>query len=68
MTRPIITGYSIVVTGELLASLLNLPKRTKILKVVPSEHRSYTFNVLVLDPEGYEIPEGGNFPIKEDKG
>ena len=67
MPKPVITGYSIVVTGELLASLLNLPKRTKIVKVVPSEHRSYTFNVLVFDPKGYEIPEGGDFPIKENK-
>lgn len=59
-------GYMLVVTSKRLEGLLALPDKAEILKIVPSEHADNSFNVLVYDPEGYEIPEGGTFPIKEE--
>ena len=59
-------GYCLVFSEERLKQLFGLRQEVTILKIVNSPKAAHTFMVLVQDKngEGYEIAEGGQFPIK----
>ena len=54
------------ISGELLTDLLNkihfLPSDATILKIVPSQDMTYSFDVTLETKKGYEMPKGGTIP------
>lgn len=56
-------GARICVAGELIAKQLGLPKDAEIFKIVPSKTLEYSYDVFFFSKEGYEVPEGGVYPL-----
>jgi len=66
-------GFAIRMTGEILTQMLrggtSLPEDSFLFKIVPSRGPIHCFDLLFKSKEGFEIPEGDDFPAimsKED--
>ena len=57
---------SLTISGELLTALISrikpIPGDATILKIVPSQDMTYSFDVILETEEGHEVAEGGCIP------
>jgi hypothetical protein len=67
MINRMVKGARIRVSGVLLEDLLDLPEDARIFKIIHSDEPDYTWDILYHTGEGFLIPEGGLYPLKEGK-
>jgi len=66
-------GFALRFTGDILTQMIrggaSLPKDSFLFKIAPSRGPIHCFEFLFKSEEGWEIPEGGDYPVitsKED--